>query len=78
MEQKLQPSTPPRKRALETMEKECSTVQKEYTDVEIFRKASRMSWSDVMAVADPVLRSRLQVRKDRTEALLFWEDPPLK
>ena len=75
MEQKLQPSTPPRKRAMETMEKECSTVKKKYTELEIFKKARGMSWSEVMAVADPVLRRRLQVRKDRTEAFLFWEDP---
>ena len=75
MEQNLQPRTPPRKRALERTEMEGSTVQKDYTDLEIFKKARGMSWSEVMAVANPVLRRRLQVRKDRTEAFLFWEDP---
>ena len=76
MEKSLEPRTPPRKRGIERMEKECSTTKaQQYTELEIFKKARGMSWSEVMAVPDAELRRRLQVRKDRTEAFLFWQDP---
>ena len=76
MEKDLQPRTPSRKRGRDPMENECSANKVEQlTDLQVFKKASKMSWSEVMAVPDVELRRRLQVRKDHTEAFLFWQDP---